>query len=157
MIAGGGFHRGSSILLSGVAGSGKSSLSASFAAAACARGEKALYFSFEESAGQTIRNMRSIGNDLQMWVDARQPAHIATRPTFYSLEMHLAVMLREVNRVRPSLVVLDPISAFMESADRREVQTMLLRMVDFLKSSGITAVFTHLMHSQEGAIETDAG
>jgi len=157
MLTGGGFHRGTSVLLSGVAGSGKSSLSACFADAACRAGEKALYFSFEESAAQTVRNMRSIGVDLQPWLDAGKLRHIAARPTFYSLEMHLAVMLREVQRFRPSLVVLDPISAFMGSADQLEVQSMLLRMVDFLKSNGITAVFSHLMHSQDGATETDVG
>ena len=157
MISGGGFYRGSSILLSGVAGSGKSSLSAAFANAACQAGERALYFSFEESASQTVRNMRSIGMDLNQWIESGQLRHIAARPTFYSLEMHLAVMLREVQRFQPSLVVLDPISAFTESGDRLEVQAMLLRMVDFLKSRGVTAVFTHLMHSQNDMIRTDAG
>ncbi|AXV14840.1 KaiC 1 [Neorhizobium sp. SOG26] len=157
MLSGGGFHRGSSILLSGVAGSGKSSVSACFASAACARGEKALYFSFEESAAQSVRNMRSIGVDLQPYMDKDMLRHIAARPTFYSLEMHLAVMLREVQRFGPSLVVLDPISAFIGNADQLEVQAMLLRMVDFLKSNGITGVFSHLMHSQDGATETDVG
>jgi circadian clock protein KaiC len=157
MLSGGGFHRGSSILLSGVAGAGKSSLAACFAAAACGRGERALYFSFEESATQTVRNMRSIGVDLQPYLDKGTLKHIAARPTFYSLEMHLAVMLREVLRFRPTLVVLDPISAFIGNADQLEVQNMLLRMVDFLKSNGTTAVFTHLMHSQASATETDVG
>ncbi|QUS37219.1 circadian clock protein KaiC [Falsirhodobacter algicola] len=157
MVSGGGFHRGSSILVSGVAGSGKSSLAASFVGAACARGERALYFSFEESAAQSVRNMRSIGLDLQPWLDADRLRHIAARPTFYSLEMHLAIMLREVTRFDPAVVVLDPISAFLESGDRMEVQAMLLRMVDFLKSRGITAVFTHLAHSQQGETATDAG
>ncbi len=157
MLSGGGFHRGTSILISGVAGSGKSSVSASFCAAACGAGERALYFSFEESLDQTVRNMRSIGTDLRKWVDAKSLHYVAVRPTFYSLEMHLAVMLREIARFNPSLVVLDPISAFMGSGDVLEVQSMLLRMVDFLKSRGTTAVFTHLMHSQDGTTETDAG
>ncbi|SFS11930.1 circadian clock protein KaiC [Sphingomonas jatrophae] len=156
MLAGGGFHRGSSILLSGVAGSGKSSISASFAAATCAAGERALYFSFEESAQQTVRNMRSIGLDLQPHIDAGLLHTVASRPTFYSLEMHLALMLREVQRVRPALVVLDPISAFIDSGEQLEVQAMLLRMIDHLKSEGITGVFTHLAHSQ-GEAKTDAG
>lgn len=157
MLSSGGFHRGSSILLSGVAGSGKSSLAASFVNAACERGERAIYFSFEESAAQTVRNMKSVGMDLDQWLNKQQLKHIAARPTFYSLEMHLAVMLREVQRFAPSLVVLDPISAFLESGDRLEVQSMLLRMVDYLKGRGITAVFTHLAHSQEGSTATDAG
>ncbi|MFQ6776047.1 circadian clock protein KaiC [Cereibacter sphaeroides] len=156
MMAGGGFFRGSSILVSGVAGAGKSSLAAHFAAAACARGERAMYFSFEEAADQAVRNMRSLGLDLGRWRDAGLLRFMATRPTFYSLEMHLAVILREVMRFEPSVVVLDPISAFTESGDRLEVQSMLLRIVDFLKNRGITGIFTHLAHSQNEAT-TDAG
>ncbi|UYY59783.1 circadian clock protein KaiC [Sphingomonas sp. S2-65] len=156
MLSGGGFHRGSSVLLSGVAGSGKSTISASFAHAACQRGERALYFSFEESEQQTVRNMRSIGMDLQPCIDAGLLACIAARPTFYSLETHLAVMLREIERFQPSLVVLDPISAFIDMGDPLEVQSMLLRMIDYLKSKGITGVFTHLTHAQ-GEAKTDAG
>lgn len=157
MLSGGGFHRGSSILLSGVAGSGKSSLAASFIDNACQGGERAIYFSFEESAAQTVRNMRSVGIDLGRWIEDGCLRYIAARPTFYSLEMHLAVMLREIQRFGPSLVVLDPISAFMESGDTLEVQSMLLRMVDSLKSRGITAVFTHLAHDQTRTVTTDAG
>ncbi|MDO9713606.1 circadian clock protein KaiC [Paracraurococcus lichenis] len=156
MLNGGGFHRGSSILLSGVAGSGKSSIAASFLAATCAAGERALYFSFEESAAQTVRNMRSIGLDLGRYLDSGLLTMQASRPTFFSLEMHLAVMLRDVARLRPSLVVLDPISAFVDAGDHREVQAMLLRMIDYLKSHGITGVFTHLSHEQ-GSVQTDAG
>lgn len=156
MLGGGGFHRGSSILLSGVAGSGKSSIGASFAAAAAGRGERALYFSFEESERQTVRNMRSIGLDLQPALDQGLLKTVAARPTFYSLEMHLAIMLRQVQTFRPSLVVLDPISAFLDSGDQLEVQSMLLRMIDYLKSHGITGVFTHLAHVQ-GEARTDAG
>ncbi|QQR38716.1 circadian clock protein KaiC [Devosia rhizoryzae] len=157
MLSSGGFHRGSSILVSGVAGSGKSSLAASFVGASAARGERAIYFSFEESQEQTVRNMRSIGIDLAPLLESKLVRHVAARPTFYSLEMHLAVMVREIQRFDPRLVVLDPISAFMESGDRLEVQSMLLRMVDFLKSRGVTAIFTHLMHSQDGNVATDAG
>jgi circadian clock protein KaiC len=156
MLIGGGFHRGSSILVSGVAGSGKSSIAASFCAEACARGERALYFSFEESEQQTVRNMRSIGLDLQPFIDAGLLKSVAARPTFYSLEAHLAVMLREVERFRPSLVVLDPISAFIDMGNQLEVQSMLLRMIDYLKSHGTTGVFTHLAHV-EGEVKTDAG
>jgi circadian clock protein KaiC len=157
MLTGGGFHRASSILVSGVAGSGKSSVAACFADAACAAGERALYFSFEESADQAVRNMKSIGMDIGRWIKSDKLRFIATRPTFYSLEMHLAVMLREVTRFKPGLVVLDPISSFLESGDRMEIQSMLLRVVDFLKGRGVTAVFTHLMHGQDGRVETDAG
>lgn len=157
MLSGGGFHRGSSILVSGVAGSGKSSLASSFVGASAQRGERAIYFSFEESREQTVRNMRSIGLDLEPMIRDGLVHYVAARPTFYSLEMHLAIMLREVIRFDPRLVVLDPISAFLDTGDKLEVQSMLLRMVDFLKSRGITAVFTHLMHSQGGDVATDAG
>jgi circadian clock protein KaiC len=157
MVAGVGFHRASSVLVSGVAGSGKSSVAASFADAACAAGERAIVFSFEESADQFVRNMKSVGIDIERWIKSDKLRFIATRPTFYSLEMHLAVILREVTRFNPSLAVLDPISSFMESGDRMEIQSMLLRVVDFLKGRGATAVFTHLMHGQDGRVETDAG
>ena len=157
MLTGGGFHRGTSILVSGVAGSGKSSLAASIVDAACRNGEKALYFSFEESAAQTVRNMRSIGIDLGRWIDAGRLNYVAARPTFYGLEMHLAIMLREISRWRPHVVVLDPISAFDRSGDINEIQSMLLRMVDYLKSHGITGVFTHLTHAKADETETDAG
>ncbi|AWM03869.1 circadian clock protein KaiC [Bradyrhizobium amphicarpaeae] len=155
MLTGGGFYRGSSILLTGVAGSGKSSLACMMADAACQRGERALYLSFEESEAQTVRNMKSIGTNLDKWLKQGQLRYIAARPTFYSLEMHLAIMLREINRFKPRLVVLDPISAFTDSADIAEVQAMLLRIVDYLKSNGITAVFTHLASVEQA--ETDAG
>jgi circadian clock protein KaiC len=157
MLSGRGFHRASSILISGVAGSGKSTVAASFANAACTAGERALYFSFEESADQTVRNMKSVGMDIGRWVKSGKLRYVAARPTFYSIEMHLAVMLREVIKFDPSLVVLDPISSFLESGDRMEIQSMLLRMIDFLKSRGVTAVFTHLMHGQDGSVETDIG
>ncbi len=156
MLSGGGFHRGSSILVSGVAGSGKSSLAASFMAAACRAGQRALYFSFEESPEQTVRNMRSIGIELQDCIDAGTLKMMASRPTFYSLEMHLAVMLREVARFKPDVVIMDPISAFVDSGDAQEVQAMLLRMIDYLKSHGVTGIFTHLAHIQ-GETKTDAG
>ncbi|MGH7190433.1 MAG: circadian clock protein KaiC, partial [Acetobacteraceae bacterium] len=157
MLAGRGFHRASSVLVSGIAGSGKSVIAMNFAAAACAAGERALYFSFEESAGQSVRNMKSVGLDIGRWITSDRLRFIATRATFYSLEMHLAVILREVMKFDPSLVVLDPISSFLEYGDRVEIQSMLLRVIDFLKGRGVTAVFTHLMHGQDGQVQTDAG
>jgi circadian clock protein KaiC len=155
MLSGGGFYRGSSVLITGVAGAGKSSLACMMADASCRRGERALYLSFEESEAQTVRNMKSVGTDIGKWLDQGQLKYVAARPTFYSLEMHLAIILREVARFKPQLVVLDPISAFTGTADIVEVQAMLLRVVDHLKSHGITAVFTHLAHIQQA--ETDAG
>ncbi|UYO53844.1 circadian clock protein KaiC [Rhodopseudomonas palustris] len=155
MLSGGGFYRGTSVLITGVAGSGKSSLACMMVDAACRRGDKALYLSFEESEAQTVRNMKSVGTDLGRWLSSGQLRYIGARPTFYSLEMHLAVMLREVARFKPDLVVLDPISAFTESGQIGEVQSMLLRIVDYLKSNGITGAFTHLAHGAQ--TETDAG
>lgn len=157
MLTGEGFYRGSSILISGVAGAGKSTLAAMMADASCKRGERALYLSFEESEQQVLRNMKSVGTDLTPWLKSGALHYIAARPTFYSLEMHLAIMLREIARFKPHIVVLDPISAFMGSGDQLEVQAMLLRMVDYLKSNGITAVFTHLTHDQRRESETDVG
>ncbi|MCG6204744.1 circadian clock protein KaiC [Rhodopseudomonas sp. HC1] len=155
MMSGGGLYRGSSVLITGVAGAGKSSLAGMLADAACSRGERALYLSFEESAAQTVRNMKSIGTDLGRWIEAGQLRYIAARPTFYSLEMHLAVMLREIARFKPSVVVLDPISAFIGTGELGEVQAMLLRIVDYLKTHGITGAFTHIAHAHDA--ETDAG
>ncbi len=157
MLTGGGFHRGTSILISGVAGSGKSTIAASFVDAACKKGEKAVYFSFEESADQSVRNMRSVGIDLRGFLEGGRLHYFAARPTFYSLEMHLAVMLREIARLQPQLVILDPISAFDRSGESNEVQTMLLRMVDYLKSHGVTGVFTNLTHAKSDETMTDAG
>lgn len=151
MLSGGGFHRGSSILLSGVAGSGKSTLAVSFADAACKKGERALYFSFEESADQTARNMRSVGMDLQKWLDLDLLRMKPSRPTFHGLEMHLSLMIKEIKLFKPTIVILDPISAFLESGQYLEVQSMLLRMIDYLKSNGITGIFTHLAHVQGDA------
>lgn len=144
-------------MISGVAGSGKSTLAASFVKAACERGEKAAYFSFEESADQTVRNMRSVGIDLEGCLRDGRLHYIAARPTFYSLEMHLAVMLREIARSRARIVILDPISAFDRSGEANEIQAMLLRMVDYLKSHGVTGVFTHLTHAKSDETVTDAG
>lgn len=157
MVGGGGFHRGSSVLISGVAGSGKSSLAASFVDAACKAGQKALYFSFEESQDQTVRNMRSLGIDLGKHIAAGKLRYVAARPTFYSLEMHLALMLREALAFKPDVFVLDPLSAFTETGNRTEVHAMLLRIVDFLKSEGITGVLTHLTQSGQTVIETESG
>lgn len=157
MIGGGGFHRGSSILISGVAGSGKSSLAASCVDAACKAGQRAVIFSFEESQEQTVRNMRSLGIDLGRHIAEGKLKYVAARPTFYSLEMHLALMLREAMTFRPDIFVLDPLSAFTEMGNRSEVHAMLLRIVDFLKSEGITGVLTHLAQNGQTAIETESG
>ncbi|WP_264048404.1 circadian clock protein KaiC [Methylobacterium flocculans] len=149
MLGPGGFYRGSSILISGIAGTGKTSIAASLLDAACARGERCLSFVFEESGEQICRNARSIGLDLRRHVESGLLRFEAARPSLFGLEMHLARMHRDIVRFQPTVVVLDPISALRGPSS--EVQATLLRMVDFLKSRGITAVFTSLR--TDGTVE----
>lgn len=142
MLSPGGFFRGSSILISGVAGTGKTTISSYIVDAACGRGERAMSFVFEESGAQICRNALSVGLDLDCHVRSGLLRFEAARPTLYGLETHLARMHRDIERFRPSLVVIDPVSALNGPAT--ELQATLLRMVDMLKSRGITAVFTSL-------------
>jgi circadian clock protein KaiC len=144
MLGGPGFFRGSSVLAAGTAGTGKTSLAASFAAAACRRGERVLYFAFEESPSQIVRNMRSIGIDLAPALAQGLLRIHAARPTLLGLEMHLSVMLKEVSGFDPQAVVVDPLSSFLKVGGEGDVQRMLLRLVDALKVRGITAFFTNL-------------
>jgi circadian clock protein KaiC len=153
MLGVGGFYRGTSVLVSGTAGTGKTSLASHFADAVCARGERCLYVSFEESPAQIVRNMRSIGLDLQPRLDAQLLRFEAARPSLFGLEMHLARMYREIELLNPAAVVLDPISALR--GDTGDVHSMLLRVIDMLKSRGITAFFTNLM-SLQGMDELNA-
>lgn len=139
-----GFYRGSSILISGTAGTGKSSISAQFADAACRRGERVIYFSFEESPAQIMRNMRSIGLHLQQWVEKGLLHFSANRPTFSGLETHLTTMHKEINIFKADCVVVDPLSSLLIEGKDVEVKSMLLRLVDFLKINLITGVFTNL-------------
>jgi circadian clock protein KaiC len=143
MLGGAGYYRGSSVLISGTAGTGKSSLAAHFIDAACRRGERALYFAFEESPSQIIRNMRSIGIDLQQWVQKGLLQFQATRPTFSGLEMHLTAMHKAVNSFKPRVVIVDPLNSFV-GGNENEVKAMLMRLVDFLKMNQITGLFTSL-------------
>ena len=144
MLEGKGYYRGSSVLVSGNAGVGKTSISAHFAEAACKRGERVLYFCFEESANQLMRNMRSIGIDLERWQKKGLLQFQATRPTFYGLEMHLAVTHKTVKAFKPDIVIFDPINTFTVSDNESEVKTMLMRIVDFLKANQITALYNSL-------------
>jgi circadian clock protein KaiC len=155
MLGRGGFFRGTSLLLTGTAGTGKTSFSSTMVNAACERGERCMMFVFEESAAQVVRNAHSIGLDLQRHVDAGLLRFEAARPSLYGLEMHLARMHRDVEAFGPQLVVIDPITAFR--GPEAEVQSVLLRMVDLLKAGGITGIFTSLMHGGTGAtIDADA-
>ncbi len=144
MLGCGGYYRGSTLLVSGTTGTGKSSMAAHFAEAACKRGERVLYFAFEESPGQVIRNMRSIGIDLQPWVEKDLFRFEATRPVMYGLEMHLAKMYKLINKFQPEIVIVDPINAFVTIDNEFEVKSMLIRLVDFLKEKGATVMFTSL-------------
>jgi circadian clock protein KaiC len=153
MLGVGGFYRGTSVLVSGTAGTGKTSLASHFVDAVCAGGQRCLYFSFEESSAQIVRNMRSIGLDLQPRIDAQLLRFEAARPSLFGLEMHLARMYREIELFRPAAVVLDPISALR--GETGDVHSMLLRVIDMLKSRGITAFFTNLM-SMQGMDELNA-
>jgi circadian clock protein KaiC len=154
MLGGGGLYRGSSILVSGTAGSGKTTISAHFADATCRRGERCLYLAFEESPDQIIRNMRSVGIDLQAHVDAGRLRLEAARPSLHGVEMHLAQIHRLVSEFRPSAIVIDPISNLGNTVD---ASAMLLRLIDFLKTHGITAMFVNLTASG-GALEaTEVG
>ncbi len=144
MLSGKGYFRGSTVLVSGTAGTGKTSLAAQFAEATCKRGERVLFFTFEESPSQLVRNMRSIGINLESWVKKGVLRFHATRPTLYGLETHLTTSIKLINQFKPDVVILDPINGFVIGQNQTEVKTLLLRLVDFLKMKGITAFFTSL-------------
>jgi len=155
MLGGEGYFRGSTILVSGTAGSGKSSLAAHFVDATCRRGERALAFLFEESPAQVMRNMRSIGIDLQPWVDRGLLEFHAARPSAFGLEMHLSRMHRAIDRFSPSVVVLDPVSSLLGVSAAADVHGTLMRLVDYLKGAGITALMTSLSHGKTEQERTD--
>ena len=157
MLGGKGLYRGSSVLLSGTAGAGKSSLAAHIAAAACRRGERCLYFAFEESRSQIIRNMRSIGIDLEPWVQNGQLRFHASRPTVFGLEMHLAMMHQQVEEFDPHVVVVDPVTNLMSVGTLGEVGAMLTRLIDFFKSRATTAIFTSLTSGRDAPEQTRVG
>jgi circadian clock protein KaiC len=147
MLGVGGYYRGSSILLSGPSGTGKTTFGSHFVDAACRAGERAIYFSFEESPDQIVRNMRSVGLDLAAHVASGRLRFESTRPTLFGLEMHLVLMIRQIEEFRPSVVVIDPISAFRGSES--EIHATLLRLVDYLKVNGITVVFNNLVNGEQ--------
>jgi circadian clock protein KaiC len=157
MMGGLGFYRGTSILVSGMAGAGKTSTATHFADAACRRGERCLYFAFEESPAQIVRNMGSIGLGLGQWVERGLLRFSASRPSLFGLEMHLARMHREIEEFAPSAVVIDPISSLMQAGVQSDVHAMLLRLLDYLKAEQITTLFTNLTHGMIEMGVTDAG
>jgi len=155
MLGGTGYFRGSTVLASGTAGTGKSSVAAHFAEAACKRGERVLYFAFEEAPAQIMRNMRSIGIDLQKWQNKGLLQFHANRPSFMGLEMHLTAMHKEISNFQPQVVIVDPLNSF--TGDETEIKAMLMRLVDFLKSNQITALFTSLTSGDAALEKTDVG
>jgi circadian clock protein KaiC len=149
MLEGKGYFKGSSILVSGMAGSGKSTVAAHFIDVSCASGHRCIYFAMEESPRQIIRNMHSVGIELQKWVDKKLLHFSARRPSLFGLETHLASMYREVTDFDPTAVVIDPMSALLNVGSTGDVHSMVLRLVDFLKGRGVTALFTNLGVSSE--------
>jgi len=152
MLEGQGFYRGSTILVSGPTGTGKTTIAAQFVDAACRRGERCQYFSFEEPAAQIIRNMRSVGIDLETWVQADLLSFKTVRPSMYNLEMHLAKLHKDIEAFGTQLVVLDPVTGFDVIGATADSRALLTRLMDFLKMRGITALLTSLTHGGE-AIE----
>jgi len=149
MLGAKGFYRGSSVLVSGQAGTGKTSIAATFVDAACRRNEKCLFFIFEESESQLLRNMKSIGIDLGPWVKKGLLTFHAVRPTAYSLEMHLSMMLKLIDEFNPKVLAVDPISNLYPIGDDIQVRSMLMRLIDYAKSIHITGLFTNLSNDAE--------
>jgi circadian clock protein KaiC len=144
MLGGRGFFRGSSILLTGTPGTGKTIVAANFAQAACRRGERVLFFSFEESPNQIIRNMHSIGLRLEPLVKRGLLRFHSARPSLYGLEMHLATMFKEIATFQPSVVIVDPITSLMDAGTDSETKGMVTRLIDYLKAGQVTSLFTSL-------------
>jgi len=156
MFGGKGYFRASSVLFSGGAGTAKTTLAAYFLDAACRRGERAVCFQFEESPSQYVRNMRSVGLNLDPWIRKGLLRIHAARPTLYGLEFHLSTMHREVVESAPSVVVVDPLSSFT-GATFEEVNNMVMRLIDYLKNKNITALFTHLIPGSGASQEVEVG
>jgi circadian clock protein KaiC len=141
-----GFYRGSTVLVSGTAGTGKTSLAATFAEAACRRGERCLYFAFEESPSQIIRNMSSIGMDLNRWVKKGLLKFHSARPSLYGLEMHLLTFHKVIKEFNPQVFIVDPISNLSAAGTQSEVKSILTRLLDYLKMKNISTFLTDLTH-----------
>ena len=157
MLGGKGFFRGSSILVSGTAGTGKTSIASIFANETCKRKERCLYFAFEESPMQILRNMKSIGIDLKKHIDTGLLEMHASRPTLNGLEMHLVSMHKKIKRFKPKTVILDPITNLVTVGTVSEVKAMLMRLIDFLQSEQITVMFTALSLNTIVNEQTDEG
>jgi circadian clock protein KaiC len=157
MLEGKGFFKGSSILVSGTAGTGKTSIAALFADATCRRNEKCLYFAFEESPQQIVRNMSSIGMNLQAHLDNGLLQMHASRPTLFGLEMHLVAIHKHIRKFKPTTVILDPITNLITVGSVAEVKSILIRLIDYLQSQQITVMFTALTLNNIVNEQTDEG
>ncbi len=157
MLGGKGYYKGSSVLASGTAGTGKSSLGAAFVDAACRRGERALYLAFEEAPAQITRNMGSIGYNLEQWTKKGLLRFHAVRATVHGLEQHLGTIIKLVHEFKPTVVVMDPITNLSAVGSLEEIKAMLTRVIDFFKNQGITALFTSLTEGGGPSEQTDVG
>ena len=157
MLGGTGYFRGSSLLVSGTAGSGKTSIAAHFIDAACQRGEQCIYFAFEESPDQISRNMQSIGIDLGSCAEKGLLHFAAFRPTSFGLETHLSTMLKLVEQIKPLIVVLDPVSSFAAAGTEVDARAMLMRMIDLLRSQRTTALLTSLISAGHAPEQSEVG
>ncbi len=157
MLDGKGFYRGSSILISGTAGTGKSTIGAHFIEAACKRGDRAIFFAFEESQEQVIRNMRSVGVDLERFVKKDLLRFYTSRPSAFGLEVHLALINKAITEFDPAVVVVDPITNFLAVGDEIETKAMLTRLIDFLKVRQITAMFNSLTGAASEVEDSEVG
>jgi circadian clock protein KaiC len=155
MLGNGGFYKGSTVLISGTAGTGKSTVAAQFCEATCRNGERAMYFAFEESEAEIVRNMSSVGIDLKPWVESGLLEFRCSRPSILGLEAHLFAMQKAVGDFDPAVVVMDPVSDFLRVGTGEDVSAMLTRQVDFLKAKGVTGLFTSLVADAEHASTTD--
>jgi circadian clock protein KaiC len=157
MLGGKGFFRGSSILLTGTAGTGKTIISANFAQAAGRRGERTLFFSFEESPNQIIRNMHSIGLRLEPLVKRGLVKFHSARPSLCGLEMHLATMFKEIAAFQPHVVIVDPVTSLMELGTASEGKGMVTRLIDYLKAGQVTSLFTSLTQGGHALQQSEGG
>ena len=157
MLGGKGYYRGSSILISGAAGTGKTSLSTAFVDSLCRKGRRSMYLSFEESPEQIIRNMRSIGFDLSQWVRKGLLEFHSVRPQLYGLEMHLANVHKLVTKFKPDGVVMDPVTNLTSIGDTAEIKAMLTRLIDFLKNQGTTSIYTSLTGGSSAQEQSEVG
>jgi len=147
MFKGGGYTRGSTVLISGTAGTGKTSLAAAFAVERCKRGERCLFVSYEESAGQLTQNMSSIGIAFAPLIKKGVLKLVSTRPSFFGLEKHLLDLYKTIGEFQPQAVVIDPVTSLIGEGTQRDIQSMVTRIIDLLKSKGITGFFTSLVSS----------